>query len=305
MDVKAALISLGRDFAYKMQKKNIAAFAGSCAYFFVISIVPLLILISSTLPYTAVTEADLIKALSDITPDFADDIILRLIDEAYEQSVAVFSISALATIWSGALGMMSIIRGLNCIYDVEERRNYFHLRFIAALYTLAMIAILLVMLLIMVFERVVRNIAVSHFPSIMFVISLSSYLKFLVVIAVSTFFFALIYTFVPSAKMKFVYQLPGAVFSAVVWYLFSWLFSIYVNMSGYFSIYGSIATPLIMMIWLYFCISIFLIGAFINRFFHPAVKVLYDDHHQRKVREKAKKKSTKQLRKPRKYNEFG
>lgn len=305
MDVKAALISLGRDFAYKMQKKNIAAFAGSCAYFFVISIVPLLILISSTLPYTAVTEADLIKALSDITPDFADDIILRLIDEAYEQSVAVFSISALATIWSGALGMMSIIRGLNCIYDVEERRNYFHLRFIAALYTLAMIAILLVMLLIMVFERVVRNVAVSHFPSIMFVISLSSYLKFLVVIAVSTFFFALIYTFVPSAKMTFVYQLPGAIFSAVVWYLFSWLFSIYVNMSGYFSIYGSIATPLIMMIWLYFCISIFLIGAFINRFFHPAVKVLYDDHHQRKVREKAKKKSTRQLRKPRKYNEFG
>ena len=305
MDVKAQLIALAKDFAQRMQKKNMAAFAGSCAYFFIISIVPLLILISSTLPYTAVTEADLIKALSDITPDFADAIILRLIDEAYEQSVAVFSISALATIWSGALGMMSIIRGLNCIYDVEERRNYFHLRFIAALYTLAMIAILLVMLLIMVFERVVRNVAVSHFPSIMFVISLSSYLKFLVVIAVSTFFFALIYTFVPSAKMTFVYQLPGAIFSAVVWYLFSWLFSIYVNMSGYFSIYGSIATPLIMMIWLYFCISIFLIGAFINRFFHPAVKVLYDDHHQRKVREKAKKKSTRQLRKPRKYNEFG
>ena len=230
MDVKAALISLVKDFAYKMQKKNIAAFAGSCAYFFIISIVPLLILISSTLPYTAVTEADLVKALTDITPDFADSIILKLIDEAYEQSVAVFSISALATIWSGALGMLSIIRGLNCIYDVEERRNYFHLRFIAALYTLAMIAIMLVMLLIMVFERVVRNIAVSHFPSIMFVISLSSYLKFLVVIAVSTFFFALIYTFVPSAKMTFVYQLPGAVFSAIVWYVFSWIFSIYVHM---------------------------------------------------------------------------
>ena len=77
MDVKAALISLGKDFAYKMQKKNIAAFAGSCAYFFIISIVPLLILISSTLPYTAVTEADLVKALTDITPDFADSIIQK------------------------------------------------------------------------------------------------------------------------------------------------------------------------------------------------------------------------------------
>ncbi len=305
MDQKAQLIALARDFAYKMQKKNMAAFAGSCAYFFIISIVPLLILISSTLPYTAITEADLTRAITGITPDFADRIVLKLIEETYEQSVAVFSISALATIWSGALGMLSIIRGLNAIYDVEERRNYFYLRFIAALYTLAMIVIMLVMLLIMVFENLVKTIAVSHFPKIMFIVSLSDYLKFIVVIFIATMAFAMIYTYVPSAKMVFVYQLPGAVFSAVVWYLFSWLFSLYVNMSGYFSIYGSIATPLIMMIWLYFCIYIFLIGAFLNRFLHPAVKVLYDDHHQKKVREKVKKKSTRRLRKPRKYNEFG
>ena len=224
--------------------------------------------------------------------DFADGIVISLISQAYDQSVAVFSISALATIWAGALGMLSIIRGLNCIYDVEERRNYFYLRFIAALYTVAMIVIILAMLLIMVFGNALKSIAVRHFPKLMVLISLSVYLKFIVVIAVSTLVFAMIYTYVPSAKMKFVYQLPGALFSASVWYLFSWIFSVYVNISGYFSIYGSIATPLIMMIWLYFCIYIFMIGAFINRFFHPAVKVLYDDHHMKKVREKAKRKST-------------
>ncbi len=305
MDIRAQLFELAKDFAAKMQKKNIAAFAGSCAYFFIISLVPLLILISSMIPYTSVSEADLSRALLQITPDFANDIILRLIEETYDRSVTVFSVSALATIWSGALGMMSIIRGLNAIYDVPERRNYFHLRFIAALYTIAMIVILVAMLAIMVFERVVRSVAVSHFPKIMFVVSLSAYFKFIVVILLAGFAFALIYTFVPSAKMTFIYQLPGAVFSAVVWYIFSWLFSVYVNSTSYFSIYGSIATPLIMMVWLYFCIYIFLIGAFINRFFHPAVKVLYDDHHQKRVREKVKKKSTRQLRKPRKFNEFG
>ena len=221
MRVRDQILALAMDFGYKMQKKNISAFAGSCAYFFIISIVPLLILISSTLPYTAVTEADLIKALTDITPDFADGIVTRLINQAYDQSVAVFSISALATIWAGALGMLSIIRGLNCIYDVEERRNYFYLRAIAALYTVAMIIIILVMLLIMVFGNVLKTIAVSHFPKLMVVISLSVYLKFIVVIAVSTLAFAMIYTYVPSAKMTFVYQLPGALFSAAVWYLFS------------------------------------------------------------------------------------
>ena len=305
MDIRAQLIELAKDFAYKMQKKNIAAFAGSCAYFFIISLVPLLILISSLLPYTSLTAEDLTRVLVQITPDFANGIVTTMVQETYEQSITVFSVSALATIWSGALGMMSIIRGLNTIYDVPERRNYFHLRFIAALYTIAMILIMLAMLMVMVFERLVRTIAVSHFPKIMFIISLSAYFKFIVVILFASFAFAMIYTFVPSAKMTFVYQLPGAIFSAVVWYIFSWLFSVYVNSTSYFSIYGSIATPLIMMVWLYFCIYIFLIGAFMNRFFHPAVKVLYDDHHQKKVRKQVQKKCSRQLRKPRKYNEFG
>jgi membrane protein len=299
------LFKLARDFSIKMQNKNIAAYAGSCAYFFIISIVPLLILLSSLLPYTALTEEDLIRAFTVITPGFAGPIVIRLIDEAYEQSVAVFSVSALVTIWAGALGMMSIIRGLNSINDTKERRNYFHLRFIAALYTVAMIVIMMVMLLFMVFENLVRSIAASYFPRIWFLTSLSSVFKFFVVIALASLAFALIYTYVPSARLKFVYQLPGAVFSAVVWYIFSWLFSLYVDMSGYFSIYGSIATWLIMMVWLYFCIYIFLIGAFINGYFHPAVKVLYDDHHQKQIKKNVRKKSSRQLRKPRKYNEFG
>ena len=84
MDIKAQLVELAKDFAYKMQKKNIAAYAGSCAYFFIISLVPLLILISSMLPYTSISEADLSEALLNITPDFANGIITRLIEETYD-----------------------------------------------------------------------------------------------------------------------------------------------------------------------------------------------------------------------------
>lgn len=266
MKLKARLVTLAKNFAAGMQSKDIAAYAGSCAYFFVISLVPLLILISSTLPYTTLTQQDLAKAITEITPDFADDIVLKLIDETYGESVAVFSISALATIWAGALGMLSVIKGLNCINGVQEKRNYFYLRAIAGLYTLAMIAIMLGILMIMVFEKIVRTIAVSHFPRLLYIVSLSVYFKFLVVLIIGTFLFALIYTFVPGRRMKFIRQLPGAIFSAVAWYFFSWMFSVYVDFSGHFSVYGSIATLLIMMIWLYFCIYIFLIGAYINNF---------------------------------------
>lgn len=299
------LIALARDFGAKMQQKNISDFSGSCTYFLIVSIIPLLILITSLLPYTAISKEDLYNALMEILPGFASDIVKNLIEEAYQQSVAVFSISALTTIWAGAQGMLALIRGLNCIYDVEERRNYVYLRIIASFYTVTMIIAIMFMLLIMVFSKQLETIIESNFPSLAFIFSFSSYFKFLIVILTATFIFALIYTFIPSAKMKFIYQMPGAVFSAVVWYIFSWLFSIYVNYPGSFTVYGSIATPLILMMWLYFCIYILLIGAFINKFFHPAVKLLYDDHHRKTVRRHVKKKSTQRLRKPRKYDEFG
>ncbi len=284
MNVKAALIAMAKDFANKMQKKNMAAFAGSTAFFLILSLIPLLILLSSLLPYTSLTEQDLVRVITEITPDFADDIIVRLVSEAYEESIAVFSISALVTIWAGALGMMALIRGLNIIYDVDERRNYFYLRFIAALYTIAMVVIVLVMLMIMVFGDSVKHIIINAYPNLWNVIKLLVNFKFILVIGVATFLFALIYTYVPSAKMTFVYQLPGAVFSSVVWYVFSWLFSVYVGETNSYSVYGSLATPVIMMFWLYTCIYIFLIGAFINRFFHPAVKVLYNEFGLRRVR---------------------
>lgn len=305
MKIWKSLFVLARDFATKMQQKNIRDFAGSCTYFLIISIIPLLILITSLLPYTSLSEIDLYNALMEIAPGFAGDTVRMLIDEAYNQPVAIFSISALTTIWAGAQGMLALISGLNCIYDVEERRNYIHLRVIACIYTAAMTIIILIMLLIMVFGHQLETLAITHFPELMFIFSISAYFKFAVVIVTASIAFAFIYTFIPSAKMTFIYQIPGALLSAVAWYIFSWIFSIYVNYPGTFSVYGSIATPLVMMIWLYFCVYILLIGAFINRFFHPAVKFIYDDHHKKTVHKNAKKKSTQRLRKPRKYDEFG
>ncbi|MDC7294069.1 YihY/virulence factor BrkB family protein [Butyrivibrio sp. DSM 10294] len=305
MNVKAVLIAMSKDFAVRMQKKNIAAYAGSTAFFLILSLIPLLVTLSSVLPYTTVTETDLVEAVVDIAPDFADDIMTKLISEAYEKSVAIFSISAIVTLWAGALGMLALIRGLNVIYDVDERRNYFYLRFIATLYTIAMIITVLLMLMLMVFGKLIKSIILKAYPALSKPVVFMVNFKFILVIAIATLAFALIYTYIPSAKMKFIYQLPGAVFSAIVWYVFSWLFSVYVNNTDSYSIYGSLATPAIMMFWLYTCIYIFLIGAFINRFFHPGVKALYDDHHRNRVRKNVKKKSMKRAKKCRRYNDFG
>ena len=84
---------------------------------------------------------------------------------------------------------------------------------------------------------------------------------------VLTILFAFIYAFVPDKKLHFREQIPGASFAAVVWSIFSWGFSLYVDWSGSYSIYGSLSIIVIVMVWLYFCMYIIFMGAYINRYF--------------------------------------
>ena len=69
---------------------------------------------------------------------------------------------------------------------------------------------------------------------------------------------------VPNRKASFKSQLPGAILSAVSWYVFSFGLSIYVEYFNGFSTYGSLATIVLVMLWLYFCMYILLLGGEVN-----------------------------------------
>ena len=97
--------------------------------------------------------------------------------------------------------------------------------------------------------------------------------RFVFVWLMLTVVFALTYTYVPNKKLKMKYQIPGAVFSAVGWNLFSYGFAVYVDSFNGMSIYGSLSTIVIMMFWLYCCIYILLIGANLNRYFRPVIQI--------------------------------
>ena len=105
-------------------------------------------------------------------------------------------------------------------------------------------------------------------------VSLLMNFRFLFVWAVLILLFGLIYTYIPDTKLKFTEQVPGACFAAVVWSVFSWGFSMYVSYGNGYSIYGSLTIIVIIMLWMYFCMYIILIGAYLNRYFRPVNRVL-------------------------------
>lgn len=269
------LYYIARDFSWQMTKKNIAAFAASTAFFLFLSMIPLLMALCAILPYTSLTEANLISAITQFTPGAMDALVVSVVSDVYARSAGTITIFAIVTIWSAAKAMLALIRGLNAVNDFEETRNYVVLRSIACVYTVIILVAMILALFVMVFGNLIVDILLADIPQLHIFVQFLMHFRFLLSWMVLTLIFALIYAFVPSRKLKFRAQLPGAAFSAVIWSVASFAFSIYVDYFDGFGTYGSLTTVVIIMIWFYMIMYILLIGAHINRYFGPVYKFLF------------------------------
>ncbi len=254
------------DFMAGMKKQNISSFAASTAFFLFLSFVPMLVMVCTILPFTPLTEENLAAALAQICPDMMVPLVRELVGEVYEKSAGILSVAAIATLWSAAQGVLALMRGLNAINGVEERRNYLVIRMIASLYTLVMLAIFLLSLFVMVFGNELAGVALYRFPRVRVMASFLMQFRFVFGWALLTLIFCAIYTYVPNRKLKFREQLFGAVMASLMWSIFSWGFSLYAELGGSYSIYGSLSMIVVVMLWMYFCIYIVMIGAWVNRY---------------------------------------
>ena len=268
------LYLIGRDFSAQMKKQNISAYAASIAFFFFLSIVPMLMVICMVIPYTPLTEENLVQAVTDITPDRVDPVVEGLIADVYDKSAGILSVAVIATLWSAAKGVMALMQGLNAVNGVDEKRNYFVIRAGACLYTVVMLIVVILSLFINVFGNQLVNLALHRIPQLQRLVAFLMHFRFLVVWAVLTLLFATVYAFMPDDKLRFREQIPGATFAAVVWSVFSWGFSMYVDYSNSYGIYGSLAIIIIILLWMYFCMYIIMIGAYLNRYFRPVNQAL-------------------------------
>ncbi len=264
-----------RDFNWQMTKKNIGAFAASTAFFLFLSMIPLLMALCAILPYTTLTEENLISAIMQFTPDAMHALVISIVSDVYARSAGTITVFAIVTIWSASKAMLALIRGLNAVHDFEERRNYFVLRFIACIYTVIILAAMIVALLVMVFGNVIVNLLLADIPPLHILVQFIMHFRFLLSWLVLTLIFALIYAYVPNSKLRFKGQIPGAAFSAILWSAASYAFSVYVDHFNGFGTYGGLTTVVIMMIWFYLLMYILLIGAHINRYFGPVYKFLF------------------------------
>lgn len=245
------------------------AYAAQAAYFFVLSLIPIFLLLLTMMQFTQVTLNDMLKAVLQVFPESVAPLIRSVMVQVYTQSGSIIPITILVALWSAGKGVLSVTSGLNCIYANTETRNYFYLRIRASFYTVLFLLAIMLSLVLSVFGNSISVMLYEHVPFLSRVVDFIIRIRTFVTLVVLTVFWDLIYKFLPNrknrAKTTLRKQLPGAVFTACGWLLISFIFSVYLDIfTGFSSMYGSLTTIILIMLWLYGCMYIILLGGELN-----------------------------------------
>lgn len=277
------------EFMNKMKRDDVSAHAASAAFFMFLSIFPILMLLCSVLPYTHISEADLLRVVTDLLPSSIDPLAVSVIGDLYDKSATIISVSAVFIVWSAAKGILALLRGLNAVQEVNETRNYFVLRFWSCIYTIILLILIVFSLIVLVFGNSIINNLLSHLPEVRYIAILLMPFRYFVGIVALALVFAMMYALIPNKKNKIFDKMLGAVFAALGWTVFSWAFSVYVERYGAFDMYGSLTTIVIIMLWLYFCMYILLLGDELNYFLQPLLEFLKVNRRERREKYEKKK----------------
>ena len=237
-------------------------------FFLVLSLFPGLLLLLGILRYTSITVRDLTALLEGFLPATLLPTVQSLIGASYRHSSGtVVTISVLGMLYSASRGMFGIQGGLDAIYTPAHDHSYLRRRGISIVYNASFLLVLLLTLaLYLAGTALVDYLWMTTNPLLMHLLRAID-LRSVVLLLLQIGLFTVMYALLPDQRNRLSRSLPGAVFAALGWLIFSHLFSVYVeHFALYTNIYGSVYALALGMLWLYFCICIFFYGGALNRF---------------------------------------
>ena len=254
--------------ARKIRDDNVSAFAAQSTLFIILSFFPFLMLLMTLVQYTPLSEEMLLHFADSFVPINFRQVIESIVGELYSaESVGFIVISVISVLWSAGKGFVALIDGLNSVFEINERRNWIIIRLYAILYTIVFIIIIIICAIVFLLGSQLLSLITKYAPVIANLIEKLIQLRGLISVVLFSVFFTFLYVAIPNRHTKIYRQIPGALFSALGWTLFSYGFAYYINISNRISIiYGSLSSVIMIILWLYICMYIFLVGAQINMY---------------------------------------
>ena len=275
------------------QGNNMPVYSGYATLFIVTAVFPFIMLIISIVNLLPGYSAnDVANILFQILPDLGPikELIISMMADLKDQSGGLLaSAAAVTTLWSASKGVAAIQKGLNQLDLKKEKRETKNgdksrikekgegaLKSILRrlLYTMTLVILVPALL---VFEMLGGSIAdfitaaleklqPEGLNAALTNINYFFYISSIVVMLFALLVILQIYAVLPDTRRTLKSQLPGALLSVVCWFVFTKLFSFFIpRFYKASSLYGSLASLFLLLLWLRFVVMILFAGAVLNR----------------------------------------
>ncbi len=242
--------------------------AAALAFYFLLSMVPLLIVFSSLLQFLPISDIfqQSLNLMAELVPPDAMTLVERIVSDILAPNRGkLLSFGILGYLWAASGGFSSLIESLDIAYDVPVSRPWWRDRIRALLLTLTSGGLVSLSVLLLLGGPHLGHFLNEIFPIPNVIEHLWPILRLALIGATFVTGLEFVYYLGPNSRHSFFSTLPGAVLAIAIWLVGSAGLNYYLShLSNYNATYGSMGALIGLMLWLYITALAILIGAELN-----------------------------------------
>jgi membrane protein len=244
--------------------------AAALTYFGVLALFPAMLVLVSVLGLLGKSATkQVLNNVAQIAPGgvhtFLNGVITQVQGKAGIAGIAGI-IGLLVALWSASSYVAAFMRAMNAIYDIDEGRPIWKTVPVRIATTLALVVMLLIAAAIVILTGPIANQVGQAFGIGHAAVLIWDIVKWPVLIVIVSLMLSLLYKATPNIRQpRFRWISAGGIVAVLIWLIASGLFAVYVSFSGsYNKTYGSLATVIVFLVWLWITNIAILLGAEFN-----------------------------------------
>lgn len=253
-------------------ENDLSVYAGNATLYIVIAAFPFLVLAISLINILPNAGFDQLTGLIlEMLPQVSEiqSLVLYILESLRTRSFGFLAgAAALVSLWFASGGITAVQKGLKRI--TLHADNSLLDKPIALLYTVIFLLLFPCLLVFQLFGTSIENIIVflaarhNYIEAAVKIVDMME-VSGIVTALMTAVILTLTFTYLPGGRRPFHQQLPGGILTAVIWIVFSRLFSVFIPiLYSRNSIYGSLTALFLTLLWLRILMFIMFLGASVN-----------------------------------------
>ena len=256
-------------YCRRFDKQDTFGLAAEMSFYLFTALFPFVILLFVIATLISTAMQDMLFSLISYLPRDMENVITELI-MSFKGSLPIILLSAGLGIWYMGNVILTLTKAINRFYAIKETRRYIRLRIRAMFFAIFIVIIVFLTFALLIFGSGTQHL-LTQVPLLKFmdIQKLWDFIRYFLCILVIFFSITLIFMKLPNRKFKFKSVAAGSALTTIAWCITSYGFSFYVtNIADYHVIYGSLASIIVLVTWIYLSAFVILLGASLNAFWH-------------------------------------